>query len=62
MKRHILNAEITRLESNGPDLVERFGKHSKEYTARTERLKALKIERMRRDFNYRKTNKFRKAA
>lgn len=54
MKRHVLDAEIDRLDQNGPVLIERFGRRSKEYSSRTERLKALRLERLRRDLNYRR--------
>lgn len=61
MRRHILDAEITRHETLCPELRERFGSHSKEYRYAIERLKNFRHERMRRDTNFRKWTR-RKAA
>lgn len=54
MKRAVLDREIDRLEQIGPTLIERFGRRSKEYASRTERLRAYRIERLRRDLNTRR--------
>ncbi|CAB4145909.1 hypothetical protein UFOVP1204_43 [uncultured Caudovirales phage] len=62
MKRRLLDMEITRLESIAATTIERFGERSKENIARVTKLRDLKIERMRRDLNIRKTKKFRRAA
>lgn len=53
MKRAHLDREIAGLESTIDQTCERYGKRSKEYVAALERLKALRIERMKRDTNYR---------
>ena len=60
MRRHILDREIAGLEATIEQTRERFGARSKEYVAALERLKGLRIERMKRDTNYR--NRHRRAA
>lgn len=57
MRRHILDREIAGLDSTIEQTKERYGARSKEYVAALERLKSLKIERMKRQTNFRKRNK-----
>lgn len=62
MKRAQLDREISGLESTIEETRTRYGARSKEYVAALERLKALRIERMKRDTNFRKSHKHKRAA
>jgi len=57
MKRAILDREIACLEATIDQTRERYGARSKEYVAALERLKGLRIERMKRETNFRKRHR-----
>jgi len=57
MKRALLDREIAGLEATIEQTRTRYGSRSKEYVAALERLKALRIERMKRDTNFRRTHR-----